>query len=203
MNAGRPTVLTLGPKAAVRRLDRPEADLSHPERAAALRQHLRSARRRHLALARHQPPIRAERFQDEIAHGQFVDWPIGYEQARALVWRGGSRARRLRGQGRAGISRHQDFREHTRCRGSRNRRPIRPSATRCDNMTDDDIKFPGNGRRRSRRSGSGAFPAARNSAALPKPARLRRQHQLHSDLPDPGEIRSDHHAERRDGLPAS
>src|SRR5205823_12881057 len=34
--------------------------------------------------------------------------------------------------------------------------------------------------------------------ALPESARLRRQHELHSNLPDPGEIRSNHHLERRE-----
>ena len=67
VNAGRPTVLSLGPKDAVRRLDRRETGLFDSEGPTTIRKHLRSRRRRHVALARHLPAACAERFQDEVA----------------------------------------------------------------------------------------------------------------------------------------
>ena len=81
VNAGRPTVLSLGPK-AIWRLDRRETGLFDSEGPTTIRKHLRSRRRRHVALARHLPAVCAERFQDEVAVRQsdpLVDWPIEYK----------------------------------------------------------------------------------------------------------------------------
>ena len=86
MRAGRPTVLTLGPddwadpkKSYLVQ----EKQTGTARRLTAVQQHLRSHRRRNVALARHLPEVRAERFQDEVALRQseasFVDWPIGYD----------------------------------------------------------------------------------------------------------------------------
>ena len=67
VNAGRPTVLSVGPKGGF-------GDWTDPKQAYLIQKgprpfarHLRSHRRRHVALARHVPALRTERFQDEVA----------------------------------------------------------------------------------------------------------------------------------------
>src|SRR5262249_44818965 len=86
-----------------RRLDRFETGVFDPDGSAAVRQHLRSRRRRHVALARYLPPVRTKRFQDEVAVrsiGGLADRVYGPE---SLVWRSREGARRFRGCRRAEI----------------------------------------------------------------------------------------------------
>ena len=67
-------------------------------------------------------------------------------------------------------------------------------------LTDDDTKsleFLGTASARDRAHGAEPAGSAKFPALSESP-RLRRQYQLHSDLPDPGQIRCDHHLERRD-----
>ena len=197
VRAGRPTVRTL----SAARVEGPSAELSGPDRASAIRQHLRPRCRRHVALAWHVPQIRAERFQDEDA----------VRPIRAVLRGLADRLRRPGRLVRQSRGRDRCVRE---CRGSEVSRYLLSRWLPVPDASNSGIAD------RSRRQNSAHEPKSRPTrrfwvlnqpptgnpgprhaggaqfAALPKPPRLRRQHQLHSDLPDPGEIRSDHHPER-------
>src|SRR5262249_22235936 len=66
------------PYMEVRRLDRSETGLFDPDGSAAVRQHLRSRRRRHVALARYLPRFVPNDFKMKSQYGQLADWPIEY-----------------------------------------------------------------------------------------------------------------------------
>ena len=129
---------------------------------------------------------------------QFVDWPIGYERPGCLVRQGRGGARRV---GRCGASRpylgihFPSGYSYPMPRNPRFARRIDAVGNALATLTEEDRRFwawttptenPG-----PQPAGGAQF------AALSKSPRLRGQHELHSDLPDPGQIRSDHHAERR------
>ena len=64
-----------------------------------------------------------------------------------------------------------------------------------ENLKASQNGIPGNGEAARPKSRVRNVAGGAQFAAIQRPARLRRQHQLHSDLSDPGEIRSDDYPE--------
>ena len=143
-------------------------------RAGQVREHLYQGGRRHdLALARHLPPARSQRLPAEVALRPGRRLADLLRRHRAILRRGGERDRgvgRLGGRPRRAadqaLSDGGDPADLSRQGLPRRRSPER--STRC-------------GRRR--RDGT---PSTRD-----RPAGMLRQCELHSGLPDPGEIRRD------------
>ena len=129
---------------------------------------------------------------------EFVDWPIDYDDLVEWYRQGRDRDRRFRGMWPTRAILDIKF-------PSDYNYPMPAIPTFADRSRHRQMRLQTSTRRRRRflgwrrrRQASGPrLAGGAQLAALSKPPRLRRQHQLHSDLPDPGQIRSHHLAERR------
>src|SRR5450631_208974 len=177
-------------------LERSRTKLSRSEGAAALCQHLRAARRRYVALARHFAPTRAAGFHDEIEPWQErgrlsvpgLATRHHLSENESVLRQGGGRARRFSRYQGAKLSRYLFFGEPCLSDAEDSGVAARSTHRRCAREVDgrrDQISRNAATRHRDQ----GAKPAGRAQfPALPESPRLRRQYQWHSDLPDPGQI---------------
>ncbi len=145
--------------------------LLHPGRPGPVRLHLRADRRRHhLALARHHPAAAAQRLPDE-------DPVRGRRELADQLCRPGAVVRQGRVRDRRG-------------RGQRQRPGLAPVEGLPD--AEGAHLVPGLGDRQGgphHRTEGRVDPAGPEHRDLQRPAPLRRQLQLHPDLPDRGEVR--------------
>ena len=195
INAGRPTVLTLGPtgakfgdwtnaKQAYLVQTGPTPFTSTYDRIAGGTGHWLGTSLRFVP----------NDFKMKSAYGQFTDWPIGYDDLEH--WYGEAEAE-------LGVSADKADQEYLGIKISRNypMQRIPPSlvdqyvdrSLNAKPLTEAETGFLGAGKLETQPAGGAQF------RTLSQPPRLRRQHQLHSDLPDPGQIRPDGIVERRDG----
>jgi len=166
-------------------------------RRSTLHQHLRARRRGHLhPLARHLAAILCQRLQDEEQLRPVRGLAHRLQRLGSLVRPGRTRARRGGGRARPGGPRHS-LRRRLRLSNAANLALARRRGRRrcAGKVHRGRARGLGNGRPekadpRDQHSGRAQF------AALRRPPRLRRQHQLHSDLPDPGQVRSHDYAQR-------
>ena len=129
------------------------------------------------------------------SEASFVDWPIGYEDL--VDWYGKAEAE-------LGVSADIEDQKYLGIHFPDGYQypmpPIPDSLTdravrkALKNLDAAETEFLGMAEAADRNPGSQCAGRAQ-FAAIPGSTRLRRQHQLHSDLPDPGQVRSDDYLE--------